>query len=127
MLDRFISAAGVIFVEDVHNSTGPAANFAAQAANYWPRESPRVERYTLSARELTTAALPVELRIPRVSVFCPIKLRLHQLAALQVTDPSGAVGPGEGHRLQAGRGCASPCARATCARELRGEGLRSRA
>lgn len=42
-------ALGVIFVEDVHNSTGPPPNFAAQAASYWPRERPRVERYTLSA------------------------------------------------------------------------------
>jgi Zn-dependent M28 family amino/carboxypeptidase len=42
-------AAGVIFVEDVHNSSGPAANFQAQAANYWPDSPPRIERYTLSA------------------------------------------------------------------------------
>jgi Zn-dependent M28 family amino/carboxypeptidase len=42
-------AVGVIFVEDVHNASGPTPNFAAQAANYWPRQAPRVERYTLSA------------------------------------------------------------------------------
>ena len=39
-------AIGVIFVEDVHNQSGPS-NFAAQAANYWPASSPRIERYTL--------------------------------------------------------------------------------
>jgi Zn-dependent M28 family amino/carboxypeptidase len=42
-------ALGVIFVEDVHNATGPPPNFPAQAANYWPATAPRVERYTLSA------------------------------------------------------------------------------
>ncbi len=40
-------AQGVIFVEDVHNQTGPPTNFEAQAANYWPTPAPRVERYTL--------------------------------------------------------------------------------
>ena len=39
-------AIGVIFVEDVHNQSGPS-NFAAQAANYWPASAPRIERYTL--------------------------------------------------------------------------------
>jgi Zn-dependent M28 family amino/carboxypeptidase len=42
-------ALGVIFVEDVHNQTGPSPNFQAQAANYWPDSPPRVERYTLKA------------------------------------------------------------------------------
>jgi Zn-dependent M28 family amino/carboxypeptidase len=42
-------ALGVIFVEDVHNQSGPAPNFQAQAANYWPAAAPRVERYTLKA------------------------------------------------------------------------------
>ena len=42
-------ALGVIFVEDVHNQTGPPPNFQAQAANYWPPAPPRVERYTLNA------------------------------------------------------------------------------
>ena len=41
-------ALGVVFVEDIHNTAGPQ-NFAAQSANYWPKEAPRVERYTLSA------------------------------------------------------------------------------
>jgi Zn-dependent M28 family amino/carboxypeptidase len=41
-------ALAVIFVEDVHNQSGPAPNFRAQAANYWPATPPRVERYTLS-------------------------------------------------------------------------------
>ena len=39
-------ALGVIFVEDVHNQTGPI-NFRAQATNYWPAPPPRIERYTL--------------------------------------------------------------------------------
>lgn len=42
-------ALGVIFVEDVHNTTGPSPNFQAQAANYWPATPPRIERYTLGA------------------------------------------------------------------------------
>jgi Zn-dependent M28 family amino/carboxypeptidase len=42
-------AVGVVFVEDVHNQTGPPSNFQAQAANYWPAAAPRVERYTLKA------------------------------------------------------------------------------
>ena len=42
-------ALGVIFVEDVHNQSGPPPNFQAQAANYWPPTPPRVERYTLKA------------------------------------------------------------------------------
>lgn len=41
-------AVGVVFVQDVHNHTGPPANFEAQAAAYWPAEPPRVERYTLT-------------------------------------------------------------------------------
>jgi hypothetical protein len=41
-------AIGVIFVEDIHNQAGPS-NFQAQAANYWPAQAPRVERYTLKA------------------------------------------------------------------------------
>ena len=41
-------AVGVIFVEDVHNQSGPS-NFQAQAASYWPTTPPRVERYTLKA------------------------------------------------------------------------------
>jgi Zn-dependent M28 family amino/carboxypeptidase len=41
-------AIGVIFVEDVHNQTAPS-NFQTQAANYWPAQPPRVERYTLKA------------------------------------------------------------------------------
>ena len=40
-------AVALILVEDVHNQTGPPANFAAQAANYWPTTPPRLERYTL--------------------------------------------------------------------------------
>lgn len=39
-------AIGVIFVEDVHNSTSPTS-FAAQASFYWPDTPPRIERYTL--------------------------------------------------------------------------------
>jgi Zn-dependent M28 family amino/carboxypeptidase len=39
-------AIGVIFVEDVHNATGPTS-FATQASFYWPDTPPRIERYTL--------------------------------------------------------------------------------
>jgi hypothetical protein len=42
-------ALGVVFVADVHNQTGPASDFQAQAANNWPTTQPRVERYTLKA------------------------------------------------------------------------------
>jgi Zn-dependent M28 family amino/carboxypeptidase len=42
-------AIGLVIVEDVHNGSGVPANFAAQAANYWPTPAPRVERYTLMA------------------------------------------------------------------------------
>ena len=41
-------AIGVIFLEDIHNQSGPS-NFQALAANYWPATPPRVERYTLQA------------------------------------------------------------------------------
>jgi hypothetical protein len=41
-------AIGVLFVEDVHNQTGPT-NFQSQATNYWPATTPRVERYTLKS------------------------------------------------------------------------------
>ena len=54
-------AVGVIFVEDVHNATGPSPNFQAQAANYWPATPPRIERYTL-------AAWAERVRIPVVQV-----------------------------------------------------------
>ena len=40
-------AVGLILVEDAHNLSGPPTNFAAQALNYWPATTPRVERYTL--------------------------------------------------------------------------------
>jgi Zn-dependent M28 family amino/carboxypeptidase len=60
---------GVIFVEDVHNQTGPAPNFHAQAANYWPSTAPRVERYTLSAWS-------DRVRIPVVQVSRAVAERL---------------------------------------------------
>jgi Zn-dependent M28 family amino/carboxypeptidase len=53
-------AIGVVFVEDVHNTTGPTS-FAAQAANYWPSTPPRLERYTL----MTWAE---QVRIPVIQV-----------------------------------------------------------
>jgi Zn-dependent M28 family amino/carboxypeptidase len=62
-------AVGVIFVEDVHNQPGPAANFQAQAANYWPPTPPRVERYTLKA-------LADRVRIPVVQVSAAVGERL---------------------------------------------------
>ena len=56
-------AIGVIFVEDVHNQSGPS-NFQAQAANYWPTPGPRVEDFRMSAsyaaycREVSKALVP---------------------------------------------------------------------
>ena len=63
-------AIGVIFVEDVHNQTGPAANFSAQASNYWPATlRTRVERYTLKTWS-------DRMRIPVVQVSVPVAERL---------------------------------------------------
>jgi Zn-dependent M28 family amino/carboxypeptidase len=62
-------AVGVIFVEDIHNQSGPAGNFQAQAANYWPTAAPRVERYTLK----TWAD---RVRIPVVQVSATVGERL---------------------------------------------------
>ena len=62
-------AIGVIFVEDVHNQAGPPANFAAQAANYWPAAPPRIERYTLKA-------LSDRVRIPVIQVSDVVARRL---------------------------------------------------
>jgi hypothetical protein len=62
-------AVGVIFVEDVHNQTGPASNFHAQATNYWPASSPRVERYTLKSWS-------DKVRIPVVQVSAAVAERL---------------------------------------------------
>jgi Zn-dependent M28 family amino/carboxypeptidase len=58
-------AIGVIFVEDAHNQAGPASNFAAQAAGYWPAAPPRVERYTLMA-------WANQVRIPVVQVSADV-------------------------------------------------------
>jgi Zn-dependent M28 family amino/carboxypeptidase len=62
-------AVGVIFVEDVHNQSAPAANFSAQAANYWPDTPPRLERYTLK----TWAD---KVRIPVVQISAAVAERL---------------------------------------------------
>jgi hypothetical protein len=61
-------AIGVIFVEDVHNQSGPS-NFVAQAANYWPETASRVERYTLRSWS-------DRVRIPVVQVAPAIADRL---------------------------------------------------
>ncbi len=85
-------AVGVIFVEDVHNQSGPAANFSAQAANYWPATAPRVERYTLKAWS-------DQIRIPVVQVSVPVAERLvaasgQTLVALaQSAEARGGVTP----------------------------------
>lgn len=62
-------AVGLIVVEDVHNTAGPATNFAAQAAAYWPAEPLRVERYTL----LTWAE---RVRIPVIQVSVAVAEQL---------------------------------------------------
>lgn len=41
-------AVGVLFVTDVHNHPGPA-NFEAAARAYWPRQPPRIDRFTLAS------------------------------------------------------------------------------
>lgn len=57
-------AVGVIFVPDVHNQSGPAPNFQAQAANYWPETPPRIERYTLKAWSDRVRIPVVQLSVP---------------------------------------------------------------
>lgn len=53
-------AIGVLLVSDVHNHPGQA-NFEAAARNFWPKERPRVERYTL-------ASLMERVRIPAAQI-----------------------------------------------------------
>ena len=40
-------AAAILFVRDVHNHS-EAENFAAAAQSYWPRQPPRIDRFTLA-------------------------------------------------------------------------------
>jgi Zn-dependent M28 family amino/carboxypeptidase len=61
-------AIGVLFVEDVHNTSAPS-NFQGQAANYWPSPAPRVERYTLKA-------WADRVRIPVMQISVPVAERL---------------------------------------------------
>ena len=72
-------AAGVIFVEDVHNQSGPASNFQSQAANYWPTTAPRVERYTLKAWS-------DRVRIPVVQVSVAVAERLVSASGRSLVD-----------------------------------------
>ena len=85
-------AIGVIFVEDVHNAAGPTPNFAAQAANYWPNEPPRVERYTLSAWS-DRVRIPVVQVSRRVAeqIVAPSKRTLLELA--RTAEAPGGVTP----------------------------------
>jgi hypothetical protein len=41
-------AVGILFVDDVHNHPGEA-NFEANARNYWPERTPRIDNFTLAA------------------------------------------------------------------------------
>ncbi len=41
-------AAGILFVRDAHNHSGPE-NFEASARGYWPPQPPRVDRFMLSS------------------------------------------------------------------------------
>jgi Zn-dependent M28 family amino/carboxypeptidase len=85
-------AVGVIFVEDVHNQTGPSSNFNAQATTYWPAAAPRVERYTLKAWS-------DQIRIPVVQVSGPVAERLvaptgqSLLALARTAETRGGVTP----------------------------------
>jgi hypothetical protein len=42
-------AAGILFVEDVHNHAGTETNFEASARTYWPERAPRIDSFTLAA------------------------------------------------------------------------------
>ncbi len=42
-------AIGILFVQDIHNQTGPG-NFEAQAKRYWPEKPGRRQRYNLATR-----------------------------------------------------------------------------
>lgn len=53
-------AAGVLFVEDVHNHPGERS-FEAAARAYWPEKPPRIERYSLGS-------LVEKLRIPAAQI-----------------------------------------------------------
>jgi Zn-dependent M28 family amino/carboxypeptidase len=85
-------AVGVMFVEDVHNTSGPAPNFEGQALNYWPSTAPRVERYTLSA-------WADRVRIPVVQVSRNVAEQLlagskHSLLELaRTSETRGGVAP----------------------------------
>jgi hypothetical protein len=81
-------AIGVIFVEDVHNQTTPS-NFQAQAGNYWPPTSPRVERYTLKAWS-------DKVRIPVVQVSVPVAERLVSSGGRSLLDLARAAETGGG-------------------------------
>jgi peptidase M28-like protein len=53
-------AIGILFVSDVHNHPGQT-NFEGAAQNYWPKEPPRVDRYTL-------ASMMERVRIPAAQI-----------------------------------------------------------
>jgi Zn-dependent M28 family amino/carboxypeptidase len=42
-------AAGILFVEDLHNHAGAETNFEASARTYWPERTPRIDSFTLAA------------------------------------------------------------------------------
>ena len=77
-------AVGVIFVEDVHNQSGPAANFTGQAANYWPTTAPRVERYTLKAWS-------DRIRIPVVQMSVPAAQHLVSMGGRSLVELAKAA------------------------------------
>jgi Peptidase family M28 len=77
-------AVGVIFVEDVHNQTGPPSNFQAQAAAYWPATPPRIERYTLKAWS-------DRIRIPVVQVSASVAERLVAPSGRSLRDLAGSA------------------------------------
>lgn len=66
-------ARAVVFVEDVHNRSGVAPDFQAQASNYWPATPPRIERYTL-------AAWSDRVRIPVVQISAAVAQQLLDLS-----------------------------------------------
>ncbi len=86
-------AAGVLFVTDVHNHSGPG-NFEGAARNYWPSQQRRVERYTL-ATWMERVRIPVAQISPALarSLLAGGERTLEQLS--ESAERSGGVQPVE--------------------------------
>ena len=93
-------AIGILFVRDVHNHPGPD-DFEAEALNYWPATTPRIDRFML-------AAWAERVRIPAAQVsaaLAEILVRgtnrpLAQLAAAAETPRGMTPVPLSGARVE---------------------------